>query len=146
MNIINMVRKTVEQLIKRYETFIKYSLIGATGATLDFIIFAILIKYTHLYYQYANIISVSIGITNNYLLNAYYNFKMKDKILLRFIKFYSVGIMGLLFSSALLYALVDIMFINKMYAKLLTIVVTTFVQYYLNKQFTFRKSYSDEQL
>jgi putative flippase GtrA len=146
LNIINIVRKTVEQLIKRYETFIKYSLIGVTGATLDFIIFAILVKYSHLYYQYANIISVSIGITNNYLLNAYYNFKLKDKMLLRFIKFYSVGIIGLLLSSALLYVLVNIMFINKMYAKLLTIIVTTLVQYFLNKQFTFRKSYCDEEL
>ena len=72
----------LDRLIKTYQKnkrFIVYCLIGFTGVSLDFFIFYLLNNQLGIYYQYANVISVSLGIANNFVLNAFFNFKMLDK-------------------------------------------------------------------
>ena len=64
----------------KYIHFIKYAVIGVTGVSIDFLVFYLLTEYAGMYYQYANAISVTCGITNNFIWNAIYNFKVKDKI------------------------------------------------------------------
>ena len=67
---------------KKHRYFVRYCVIGASGASLDFVIFYILTSKLMLFYQYANIISISAGITNNFLWNAFLNFQTKDKIII----------------------------------------------------------------
>lgn len=129
----------MRDMIKRYENFIKYSLIGVTGVALDFSMFAILTKYFNVYYQYANILSVSLGITNNFLLNAYFNFKLTDNLFVRFMKFYSVGLVGLMLSSVCLFVFIEVMLIEGIVAKIVVIGVVAIVQFKLNKIFTFKE-------
>lgn len=119
--------------------FVKYGLIGVTGATLDFLFFALFTRIFGVNYLISNVFSVSIGIINNFILNIFFNFKLKDKLLVRFIKFYSIGIFGLLISSGFLFALVSFLNVGALTAKLLTIVVVTIVQYSLNKRISFKR-------
>ncbi len=128
---------TIKNLYQRYKNFIKYCVIGFSGAFLDFCLFALLTHFL-IYYQYANAISVTFGITNNFFLNAYFNFKVKDRLFKRFISFYAVGMFGLLISAAMLFVLVETLHTNKIIAKILTIFVITIVQFSLNKIITFR--------
>ncbi len=92
-----------------------------------------------MYYQYANIISVSCGITNNFILNAILNFKVKDKMFIRFLRFYSIGLIGLIISSGLLYFLIDVFRMIEIISKGCTIFVVVILQYNLNKRITFKK-------
>jgi len=130
--------RAINHQLRKHSRFVKYSIIGVTGATLDFLLFAIFIKYFGWYYLFANAISVTAGITNNFFLNAFFNFRKKDKLLSRFVKFYSVGLFGLLLSSVLLYVAIDVLFISEIVSKILIIGVIVIVQYTLNKNVTFR--------
>ena len=128
----------VRRMYFRFESLIKYCLIGLSGATLDFVIYSLLVTYTDIYYIYVNILSTTVGIVNNFFLNSHFNFKVKDHMLYRFLSFYAVGGVGILITSVLLYLGIDILKMNQIAAKVLTIFIVTVVQFLLNKYVTFK--------
>lgn len=133
-------KERINNLYNKYRNFVLYCLIGFTGVTLDFVSFVFIMKFTPLHYQIANFFSISLGITNNFLLNAFFNFRMKDKFLKRFSSFYLVGLTGIIISAILLFILVDQLNIQEIPAKIFTIFVITIIQYTLNKTISFRKT------
>ena len=124
---------------QRYRNIILYGIIGGISAGLDFLVYTFLCKLD-LNYQIANVFSIHCGIFCSFLLNRHFNFKIKDKTLLRFLSFYVIGLTGLALSAALLYLMVNINSWNEIYAKLITIIVVAIVQFLLNKFITFKKS------
>ena len=58
---------------------------------------------------------------------------------MRFLSFYSVGLLGLGVSAALLWLFVEILRWNELLSKLVIIFVVTVLQFTLNKCVTFRK-------
>ena len=135
---IEYFKKKCIYYLYRYQLFIRYCLIGVSGASLDFIVFTLLIKNSVIFYQYANILSVTIGITNNFFLNVFFNFKKYDKLLFRFACFYSVGILGLGLSACLLFLFIDKLNYNVYISKFFTIFFVTVFQYTLNKLVSFK--------
>lgn len=89
------------------------------------------------HYLLANVISISIGITNNFIWNAKYNFKATDQLLKRYIKFYSVGLFGMAISSTILTILVSGFNANVLASKAATIFVVFIVQFTLNRKYAF---------
>ena len=96
---------TSRALWERYRSLILYGLIGLTGAFLDMFIFIVLTTKLDLFYQFSNLLSVTVGISNNFFWNARFNFKKWDSLLVRFLSFYMIGIIGLLISAGLLFYL-----------------------------------------
>jgi len=136
----NTKHMTLDQRIyTRYRELIVYCMIGCTGASLDFIIYACLARGAGFHYQLANFLSVSFGIVNNFFLNRHFNFKVKDRIGARLASFYAVGMFGWALSAVLLWLFIELMALNALVAKLGTIVFVTAVQFCLNKFITFRK-------
>lgn len=127
------------KLLEKHNNFIKYCCIGVVGVTLDFLVFLFLTSLG-LNYQISNVISVSCGITNNFFLNRHFNFKVKDDVLKRFLKFYSVGVVGIILSAVTLHVLIELLNTNLLVAKGFTIFVVTLVQYTLNKRYSFKKT------
>ncbi len=130
-------------LIKLYNKFhhlFLYGIIGVFSSGLDFLIYSFLTEVVDLYYLFSNVISVCAGILTSFTLNRLYNFKVKDKAKRRFLIFFSVGLLGLFFSSLILYFCIQFMHLNEMLSKLLSIVLVVFVQFLLNKKITFKKS------
>lgn len=123
---------------RNYSLLINYCIIGCTGASLDFILFVVLTSYFGIFYQYANFISISCGILNNFFLNAIFNFKRTSYFWYRMFSFYAVGMIGWAISSFLLYLLIEKLNLNTIIAKLSVIIVITCVQFFLNKLITFR--------
>lgn len=128
----------------KFHELIVYCLIGCTGATLDFVVYALLSNAVGMHYQLANLISVSFGIVNNFMLNFHFNFKVRDHIWKRLASFYCVGMLGWALSAALLWFFVERFGVNSLVAKLLTIFAVTITQFSLNKFITFKKGVHDE--
>lgn len=126
------------QIIKRYQNFLLYAIIGGFCAALDFGVYSAICFI--LPYLWANVISTHCGIFCSFLLNRQFNFKVKNKTVIRFLSFYIVGLIGLGISSLLLYLLVDIASLNELVCKLLTIVLVAIIQFILNKFITFNNT------
>lgn len=91
-----------------------------------------------MYYLVANIVSVSVGIVVSFILNRHFNFKVKDRVIVRFMSFLTIGIIGMLTSSALLYLFIDIVGIGNLMSKLTSIAFVVIAQFIANKYITFK--------
>lgn len=134
-----IMREIAGRLYGKYRNLVLYGVIGGMSVVFDFIVFFLLTSFFPEYYLLANVISVNCGIINSFLLNRRFNFKVKDRFILRFIVFYLVGITGLLISSGMLYLLVGCGEMNLLVSKAVTIFVVTVFQFILNKNVTFRQ-------
>jgi putative flippase GtrA len=123
----------------KHRQFILYATIGVSSACMDYFLFLALFNIVHFNEVVANIISYTIGTTNSFVLNVAFNFKVRDKLFKRFVSFMSVGGLGLLVTSFVLWLFVDILSMNANWVKLFTIFLAVIIQYNLNKLISFRK-------
>lgn len=133
----------VTQRAKINRDFIIYCLIGVSGLVVDFGSFYILhtiIEST----QVLNFISSTLGLTSNFFLNAHFNFKVKDNLLKRYLNYYVVGLVGILFSNLILFIFTTQLGYNVFIIKLLALGVVTVAQYTFNKFVTFKQAADDE--
>lgn len=119
--------------------FIFYVIFGLSSVILDYLVFKILITFFKFTFIIANIISVNVGIINSFLLNYKLNFKTTNNLFLRFISFYTIGLLGLLLSSLLLFYLIEILQIEVIISKCITIIIVSFFQFIFNLTITFKK-------
>lgn len=117
--------------------FLKYSVIGFSGVVIDFIIYAILVKFFTFPPALASVVSVSVAILNNFIWNAIFNFKKKDRILRRFIKFYLAGCIGLILTVTIIFVLHNLIGLGPMISKVISIPPVVALQFILNKKFSF---------
>lgn len=136
---MNTIKQTILSLYKKFRNFILYGIIGSFSAGMDFLAFYTLTKMLNVHYMYANILSVSVGISISFILNKTFNFKVKDRVFKRFLIFISVGFGGLLLSSALLYFAVNVLKLTPIISKLVSIAFVVLIQFFINKFITFKK-------
>jgi putative flippase GtrA len=114
----------------------RYGLIGLTGVALDLLCYSLLVRMGVLPIT-ANLFSTFLGITNNFIWNSKLNFKT-GLTCVRGIKFVTVGLLGLAFSTVLLsfflYA-----GLQPFAAKWLAIPFVVSAQFITNRIWTFRK-------
>lgn len=124
--------------IARNINLVKYGIIGIIGLGVEFTVFYAGLRIIGLHYLIANVFSVILATTHNFLLNAFFNFKATDKLTKRYIKYFSFAILGLLLSTVILYVLVDIFLLNELISKAVVLSFVVSVQYIMNKKYTFR--------
>lgn len=134
-----LIKQIILNIYSKFRNLILYGIIGIFSAGLDFIIFYALTTIVEVFYLIANVFSVTIGITTSFILNRKYNFKVIDKVFKRYLIFVSVGSFGLLLSSALLYFFIDVLTLDIIVSKVLSIVFVVLIQFFLNRYITFRK-------
>jgi len=130
----------VKEIFFRNRRFILYCVIGASGATLDFSIYSLLVKSAALHYQAANAVGYTSGTLLSFFLNAHFNFKTRDWLALRLASFCAVALLGYAASAGTLYLLVARFGLDKYLSKLATLAVVVAVQYNLNRLISFRQS------
>ena len=130
----------MKRLLLAKKQFLLYCVIGAGGATLDFGIYSLLLKFRLLDYQAANAAGYASGTLVSFILNAGFNFRVTDKIPLRLTSFFSVAFLGWLVSAGLLYLFVAGLGLNKYLSKFITLVAVVLLQYNLNRLVSFRKT------
>lgn len=125
-------------LIKKRRQFVLYMCVGCSGAAIDFLVFWLLKQ--HLYYLYANLISVTLGITNNFFLNNFFIFKTRTHIFRRFITFFTIGLCGMGLSTFILWISVELLKMPSGVGKAVVMVIVPIFQYMLNRRITFKNA------
>ena len=122
---------------------VKYVLIGVLGLVVDFGIYTILTHFK-MNVEIANIISSTCGIINNFLWNSYTNFKVHDRMILRFIFYFIVGQITTVFTTVSLFIFVTKLGYPHLIVKIVATFVATLIQFVINKVVTFRKAKKEE--
>lgn len=142
---INQLYDTAKYYYVKHKLFVWYAFIGVSGVMLHSLVFHILITYTNLKpdegegdgIPYA--IGALCGMTNNFLLNAFFNFKSgKNNFVKRMLAFITIGLIGLVISSNIVQYLTKHLDFNSYVALLIGIIVSVSFQYPLNKRISFR--------
>jgi putative flippase GtrA len=118
-------------------SLIRYALIGASGVLLDYCLFLLLFNVFGLHDQVSNVISTTTGIVNNFTLNTLLNFRKRDRILLRFLRFYSVGVGGIALTFVLLRVFSGLLGVNPNLVKACSLPIVLLFQYSINKRWSF---------
>jgi putative flippase GtrA len=134
-----MFAKIITQISQRRQ-FVIYACIGLVGVSLDLTSFAVFDRLLGWHYQFANVVSTSLGVLLNFLLNVRFNFKVRDRLLVRFGSFYAVGLTGMGATALLLALFVGWLAMPAVPVKSGTLVIVLLLQYNLNRWLTFRKN------
>lgn len=127
------IRKNIKQLIL-------YGIIGCLSASVDFAFYNVLTSCIGLHYIMANSLSVLTGILTSFSLNRAFNFKVTDKVVVRFSLFLTSGVLGLLLSNAILWLGVDKCHFSEVGTKVISIFVVALLQFIFNKFITFKQT------
>lgn len=130
----------MKQTLVRNRQFVLYCIIGASGVTLDFLVYSILLRTGTLQYQAANACGYISGTLLSFFLNARFNFKVQDRMAERLLSFCLVAFLGWVASAGTLYLLVHRAGFDKYLSKLATLAIAVGLQYNLNRLISFRKS------
>lgn len=143
-----------------FKQLMKYGVVGGVGFVIEFGIFFLLNNYLNVHYpfssQVANIvdhtlsvetvdtgishvISCVVAITNNFILNSYFTFKITDHKLKRFLSFFGIAAVGLIISTSLLTFFIHTIGLNDLLGKLIATCIVAILQFGFNKFFTFKQ-------
>ena len=139
-------KRQISHLVKHKSVrqLMKYGLVGMVGLVIDMGVYYLLINKFSVHYPFSetisyilggkmsigmldilisNIISQTLAIINNFILNSYFTFKVTDNKLKRFVSFGSIAIGGMVISS-----------------KLFAVFIVAAIQFSINKFVTFRQA------
>lgn len=125
-------------LLARHAQLLRYLVIGGGAFVLDLGLFALLMFATDMPPLLANTVSVFASMLFSYLANAFHNFNVRDRMLLRLVSFVAVCGIGYLLSTGLLWIGTDLLALDPTLAKVLTLPPVVLFQFVLNKRITFR--------
>lgn len=118
----------------------KFAIVGLICAAFEYLSFFLLITFLELNYYLANIISVVLAISLNYLLSRMYVFeKSKFSRSQEIFAFAAFSALGILLNQALLYFFVAIIMINVNIGKAFAIALVAFFNYVTKKYIVFRR-------
>lgn len=144
---------------KTFRQLIKYGMVGGVGFIIDFGVFWLLNNYFSVQYPFSShisetvtgklstatidanishIISSVLAITNNFILNSYFTFKVTDHKIKRFLSFFGIAAVGLVISTILLSFFIEIIGFSDILAKLIAVGIVAILQFGFNKFFTFK--------
>jgi putative flippase GtrA len=126
----------IRSVYSRQRKLVLYALIGLFSASIDFLVFTILVKYFDFFIS--NIMSVTFGITSSFILNRNLNFRLKDKTAMRALSLFIVVLTGMFLSTLILGLLILILPINILLLKIISAFFVVLMQFFMNKLFTFK--------
>jgi putative flippase GtrA len=119
--------------------FSLYFVIGISGFLIDFILFNIFVYFFDFSFVISNVMSSFIGFNNNFFLNAFFNFKKKDRIIYRYFSYFCVALVGIFLSSLIIYLSVQVFMVQASLSKFIAGALVFSIQYLMNKRITFAR-------
>lgn len=136
---INLKERSREEWMKLLGQFIKFGLVGFSNAVVLYGVYYLLLK-TGMHYILAYIIAFVISVLNAYLWNNRFVFKnSSESFLKKILKVYASYTFTFLLSTLLLYVWVDLLHVSEKIAPIINIVITTPINFLMNKLWAFRK-------
>ena len=125
--------------------FIKYAVVGASGALVNMGLLIILTRYLLIAVEYASPVAIETAIISNFILNNIWTFKnrsVKATIIIRFIRFHMVALIAGFVNYIVLLALVFGVGLVDVLANIIGIASAMIVNYALNSSWTWRRYYA----
>jgi putative flippase GtrA len=129
----------VKRFLNENRRFLLYCAIGGSGTALTCLCYALLVTYAGFNYQAANAIGYGAGTLLSFLLNAWFNFRVADRLALRLACFLGVAVAGWMLSAALLELLVGRWHWHAVVAYGVVLTAVLLFQYNLNRLVSFRR-------
>mgnify|MGYP001028555392 CR=1 FL=1 len=140
-----MNKMTLKQLWVRYETFLRYAIVGVLGTAVDLGVLYILTEWsgidpqTHSLFPVFVAIAFFAAVINNYVLNRVWTFKSQDgNVSAQFFRFLVVSTGGFFLTQILMWFMVSICGVWYLLAKAITSMTVLIWNFGLNKMWTFR--------
>lgn len=124
-------------LLARYRQFLVYAMIGGGAVVLDVGLFWLLAEPLGAPALAANAVSVGVAVVYSFLANSFFNFKVWNRLFLRFLSFSVVSFLGFLASSLMLIVMSGVLGMDEVLVKLLSLPVVLLLQFSLNTRVTF---------
>jgi len=128
----------IKDLARQHRQFLLYALIGSSGVTLDLVLFIWFYNGLGWDKNLATTLSTGLAILNNFIWNAFFNFKTTDKLWRRLAQFYAVGIVGIILTIGLFKVGADWLGLSPNLVKVLSLPAVLVVQFWLNRRWTFQ--------
>ncbi|MFH9038241.1 GtrA family protein [Streptomyces sp. NPDC017966] len=122
---------------RKLRQLVSYTLVGGSGVALDLAAFALLYNVLGWHEQVANGVGTTLGITNNFVLNAVFTFGKRDRLALRFVRFYAVGMCGIALTIGLLWLFAGRLGTDPNLVKAASLPLVLAVQFVLNRKWSF---------
>lgn len=141
-----MNKMTLKQLWVRYETFLRYAIVGVLGTAVDLGTLYVLTEWSDIDPKTSFLFPVFVAIAflaaviNNYILNRVWTFKSQDdNVSAQFFRFLVVSTGGFFLTQILMWLLVSIFGVWYLLAKAVTSMAILIWNFGLNKMWTFRQ-------
>ena len=131
-------RNLIKKLFYKYERFIKFAIVGFGNLFVSLITYYLLVFFS-INYQIANIGGFITGSLNGYIWNKLWVFKENKQNMTSIVKFYLTYLATWILSAILLYIWIEILKISDKIAPIINVVITTPINYLLNKLWVFKK-------
>lgn len=126
----------MRSLVRSLPQFSLYVLSGGTAATVDFGVYAVLIRLG-MWYIAASVMSSVLGIATTFLMNKYVAFGKRRDFLMHLARFLLVDITNVGISVLMLAVFVDVLGMEKQVAKLLTMAMFVSWNFFVYKFFVY---------
>lgn len=126
-------------LYEIFTRFVKFAIVGATCAFIDFGITAWAREKLQYKKLIANSMGFSVAVISNFFLNRYFTFSaLQSDMKLQFMKFIVVALVGLGLNNLIVYVISELKAKNFYYSKVLATGVVMFWNFFANYFFTFK--------
>jgi len=120
---------------------IKFGLVGILSTIFNYGVFVFLYKTINVYYIVSSVTGYVSGLLLGYLLNKNWTFVSQiDKSKSYIVGYITVYVLSLLSSQALLFSLVEFLFLNPLYANIFAIVLSTVLNFFGIYFFVFKST------
>ena len=133
----------MKELLKRrgVRQFIKFGIVGASSAIIDWSIFYLLNLTFGVYYLIAKVLSFSVAVINSFIWNRRWTFRSQDPNRKKeFTKFLIIATVGLSINALIMYIVVSIYGQRKFVGLIFATGLVTFWNFLANKFYTFKNS------
>jgi len=133
------------QVWNEWNKMAKFGFVGLSGVLVNIGFLYLFTEYMGLYYIIASVVAIEISILNNFLLNDYWTFSLRDEVdsfthnrFQRFLSFQCVSIVGFIINIGILYTLTENFGIYYLVSNLIGIVIVFFWNYLINRHITWK--------
>jgi putative flippase GtrA len=117
---------------------VKFALVGGSGYVVNLVVFALLAEVTGLHHIPAAVGAFCVAVTNNFLLNRHWTFRVRDGHAgFQAARFFAVSLVGLGFNLTVLELLVSVAELPELPAQALAVAMAMPVNFIGNKLWTF---------